>query len=199
MSHLRKPFVILALLLLSAGPALAAPALSSHGPTLAAPTSSAPASIPWRGLLTLGGIVGTAITVKDTASTAQKFVQRAAAAAPDYQKGVANAGPKWQANAASAEPNYVAGVQAAATRGAYGKGIAKHGSTKYQTNATNLGVQRYPTGVQNAQSAYQSGVDPYLQILKGLDLPSRGPKGAPQNMNRSALVAQALRKAKVGA
>ncbi len=192
--------VLLALALwISCGnPAMAAPQLSAHSPTLSAassPVSRVPLS---RVLFGLAAVAGVAITVKDSASSATKFVNRAAGAAQDYANGVAGAGQKWQANATAAEPNYKAGVQDAANRGAYGKGIAKHGSQKYQDNASKLGTQRYPTGVQNAQGAYQRGVDPYLQVLKGLDLPLRGPKGSPQNQNRAAAVAIALRKAKVG-
>lgn len=139
-----------------------------------------------------------AITVKDTATVAAKFATRAQAAAPDYGKGVQGAGQKWLDASSRAEPNYVAGVQAAAAAGRYGKGLQKHGSTKYQTNATNLGTQRYGPGVANAQNSYASGVDPYLNVIKGLDLPARGPKGSAQNYQRSQAVAVALRKAKVG-
>ena len=139
-----------------------------------------------------------AIQVKDTATVAAKFATRAAAASTDYANGVANAGPKWQAQSLAAEQNYRQGVTDAAGKGRYSAGIQKHGSTKYQKNATTLGPQRYGPGVQNAQGAYQAGVDPYLNVIKGLDLPARGPKGSPQNQARANAVAVALRKAKVG-
>lgn len=198
MTKIRQVLTAVTLAVLIGGPAYALPSLSAHLPTLSSSTApGSPAPLSKSLPLGLFGVAG-AITVKDTATVAQKFVTRASAAAPDYATGVQGAGPKWLSNAAAAEPNYVQGVQAAASRGAYGKGLQKHGAQKYQDNATKLGSQRYGPGVANAQAAYARGVDPYLNVLKGLDLPKRGPKGSPQNSQRSAAVAVALNKAKVG-
>ena len=72
------------------------------------------------------------------------------------------------------------------------------GQAKYVENATKLGTQRYPQGVQNAEGAYQRGVQPYLDTIKGLTLPPRGPKGSAQNQQRADAVAKAMRMKKVG-
>jgi hypothetical protein len=198
MSRLFKVLQVFALCLFVAGPALAAPAVQTPHIGRGSPAAPAPFSALARVGLTLAAMVGVAITVKDTASTGAKFSTRAQAAAPDYTKGVQGAGPKWLDRSKASEENYKQGVTAAANRGAYGQGLAKHGSDKYQNNAVNLGSQRYPTGVANAQAAYVKGVDPYLNILRSADLPARGPKGSPQNQQRASAVATLLRKAKVG-
>jgi hypothetical protein len=198
MMKIRQALVTLALAALAAGPVWAVPALSAHQPTLS-PVSASGHRTPVSPAFPLGlvGMAG-AISVKDTASVAAKFVQRAGAATQDYTNGVQGAGGKWSAAALASEPNYVAGVTQAAQQGRYGKGIQKRGPAKYQDNASKLGSQRYGPGVQNAQAAYTAGVDPYLNVIKGLDLPARGPKGSPQNQARANAVAVALRKAKVG-
>lgn len=139
-----------------------------------------------------------AIQVKDAAMSAAKFVQRAQAAAPAYATGVAGAGQKWQANTAAANDSYVAGVTAAANAGRFAKGVNAAGGGKYETAAAGKGAQRYPQGVAMAGPAWSNGVTPYLQTIASLNLPPRRPKGDPSNMQRAAMVADALRKKKVG-
>jgi hypothetical protein len=138
-----------------------------------------------------------AIKVKDTGTIAQKYVTRAGAATKDYADGVAGAGGDWEAGARNGEPNYVAGVQEAIGDGRYGKGIAGS-AAKYVANATKLGANRYGPGVQNGQQAYVTGVQPYLDKLKSLQLPPKGPRRSPQNQQRANMVALELGKLKTG-
>jgi len=138
-----------------------------------------------------------AINVKDVASSAQKFVQRAQAAAPDYQKGVQGAGAHWQTQAAAANDTYVAGVTQAANAGRYRNGVANKGS-KYEQNAAGKGAQRYPQGVAQAGPNWQSGFSPYASTLAGLTLPPRRPKGDPSNYQIAQAVGDALHKKKLG-
>lgn len=139
------------------------------------------------------------IAVKDAAASAAKFAQRAQAAAPDYAKGVQGAGQKWQTNAAAANDAYVAGVTAAANAGRFAKGVNNAGPAKYATNASGKGAQRYPQGVATAAPAWQAGTAPFLTTIANLNLPPRRPKGDPANYQRSQMVGDALRKAKLNA
>jgi hypothetical protein len=139
-----------------------------------------------------------ALHVKDAASSAAKFVARAQSAAPDYQKGVQNAGQKWQTNASASSDSYAAGVQTAISSGRFVKGINNAGAAKYSTNASGKGAQRYPQGVAQAGPQWQAQTQPYLDTIASLTLPARRPKGDPANFQRSQLVADALRKKKVG-
>lgn len=138
-----------------------------------------------------------AIKVKDAASAATKFVQRGQAAAADYTKGVAGAGDSWAQNTAAAADTYAQGVQEGISRNAFSKGVAKAGPQKFVTNSTTKGAQRYPQGIATAGPAWQDGTAPYLQVLSGLTLPPRRPKGDPGNMARVSAVTEALRKKKV--
>lgn len=136
-----------------------------------------------------------AIRVKDTGVAASKFRQRASAAAPDYARGVEQAAGEWETQTAAAEANYEQAVTESIGRKAFGRGVRGSGG-KYAKNAKELGTQRYPQGIANAEGAYATGVGPYLDTIKGLQLPPRRPKG--QNMERANIVAAALRARKTG-
>lgn len=138
-----------------------------------------------------------AIKVKDAGSAAAKFTQRAAAAAGDYQTGVQGAGEDWARNAAASVDNYNAAVQEAITRGAFARGVSKAGGAKFAQRASTVGARRFPEGVREAAPAFQEGVAPYLQVISGLTLPPRRPKGDPANMQRVQAVTEALRRRKV--
>lgn len=192
MQHIRKALFAVLLLTLAGGPLFAAPLSLSAGPTVTSTTHAGGLLAGAVKLLGVGALVfGTAIHVKDTGKIAQKFVTRAGQAAGDYKDGVANAGAQWEGAAKSSEPSYNAGVQAGISRGAFGKGVVGKAS-KYQTNAVNNGSVRYAPGVANAQDAYTRGIQPYLDRLKSLDLPPKGPRRSPQNQQRSVVVNQAL-------
>jgi hypothetical protein len=139
-----------------------------------------------------------AIRIKDTASLAQKFVQRASAATGDYTSGVQQAGQDWETGARNGEPNYEQGVQEAIAKKRFGRGIANAGAAKYVSNAVKLGGVRYGPGIQNAQDAWARGVGPALEKLKGLVLPPKGPRRSPQNQQRANMVALELGKLKDG-
>jgi hypothetical protein len=139
-----------------------------------------------------------AIAVKDVTASAQKFVQRAQAAGGDYSAGVSNAGGKWAANTKGAAQTWSLGVQQAITDGRYANGINQNSQSKYQTRASTVGAQRYPTGVAGAQQSWAAGVTPYLQTISNLNLPPRQPKGSAANYQRVQAVGDALRAKKLG-
>ena len=139
-----------------------------------------------------------AIKVKDAAASAKKFVQRAAAAAPDYAAGVKGAGQSWEAGAVAGAENYGTGVTQAVNDKRFERGVRAAGGAKYQERASTLGAQRFPTGVQAAESAWQKGAAPFLEVIRGLTLPPRRPKGDPGNYMRAQAVGEALNKARLG-
>lgn len=136
--------------------------------------------------------------VADLAASAAKFGARGVAASGDYKTGVSGAGAEWSRRTGESEENWSQGVNAAIARGAFKKGVDKAGSEKYVRNATQIGAARYGQGVQAATGDWQKGFQPYAQRLASLELPPKGPKGDPRNYQRSQVVGQALRDAKVG-
>ncbi len=190
--------LLVSLLGLTAGPLAALPLGSPAGASLAPAAASASPLDRAATWLTLAGFVLGAIRIKDTGALAKKFVQRASQAAGDYKTGVEASGADWEANTKASEQNYADGVTAAIGRKAFGMGVAKAGAAKFTQRASTLGAQRYPSGVQAAEGAWSQGFQPFSQVLAGLSLPPRRPKGDPGNQQRANAVAVALRAAKVG-
>lgn len=139
-----------------------------------------------------------AIRIKDTGLLAKKFVQRAQQAQGEYSDGVKVAGADWEANTKAGEDNYKSAVVTAANEGRFGKGVAKAGAAKYTLRASTLGPQRYGQGVAVAEGDWSKGVQPHLQMMAGLTLPPRRPKGDPANHLRAQALAQANHNLRVG-
>jgi hypothetical protein len=136
--------------------------------------------------------------VKSVADAATKFVNRASAAGGDYKTGVMSAGQTWSDHTLAATDTYASGVQAAIGRSAYGKGVAKAGPTKYQTNAATKGANHYPEGVRSGQAPYQANAAPYFDALSSIVYPPRRPRGDPANQARSIIVQTTLHTKRVG-
>lgn len=136
--------------------------------------------------------------VKDAASVAAKWAARAGAAGGDYAKGVQNTTKDWAADTAASAGAWAAGVQTAVASGSFAKGVNNAGTAKWKAKAGNVGAARYPQGVAAAAQFYQNGIGPVLQVLASVNLPPRGPKGDPGNINRVTAVTTALRKLKTG-
>lgn len=130
--------------------------------------------------------------VKDLDKTAEKWARVAQGAQAEYTAGVEAPRKSWSAQTAAAESNYEMGVQAAISRKAFGKGVKKAGDTKWSTNTLAKGPARWAQGINLAQDAYKEGFAPFRAVIVALNLPPRGPKGDPKNINRVAALAKAL-------
>jgi hypothetical protein len=188
--------VLSAVLALVGGPALTMTDLHGSAPTIGAPAAPLSHGVDLSKLTGAPVMIGMAIKIKDTGSLAQKYKTRASAAQGDYKSGVESAGADWEAGAKAGESNYEAGVQEAIGKKRYGRGIASAGAAKYVKNAVDLGVQRYPQGVNQGVDAWAKGVQPALDMLKGLNLPPRGARRSPANQARANMVALELGKLK---
>lgn len=132
------------------------------------------------------------MNIKSTDRIKAKWARVTSGAGNEYLEGVTNPRSSWASGAAGAEKAYNAGVQAAITRGGFGKGVRKAGDKKWQDNAISKGPARFSQGVSLAEDAYAAGFAPYADTLKALTLTPRGAKGDPANINRVAQVAKAL-------
>jgi len=134
---------------------------------------------------------------KVRSGASEKWVRKASASTQDYQEGVTNPRTPWAAATQAAAANQAAGVQAAIQRKAFEKGVQRAGDEKWKRKAEGVGASRFSQGVQAGASDYASGVAPYLQTIESTNLPPRGPKGDPRNIQRVAAIADALRKKKL--
>lgn len=112
--------------------------------------------------------------------------------APQYAEGVKDPKKDWAKEAVEAEERYKAGVTAAANEGRYGKGVKRAGTEKWQKMAAKKGPSRYAEGVMIAKPNYEQGFAPFAEEIARVELPPRGPKGDPANIQRVAAIAQAL-------
>jgi hypothetical protein len=187
---------VLAVVSLTAAPVLAVSVSAPADTRLSAPAAGPSPAARLFKLLAYGlGAIG-AIRIRDTGSLANKFAQRAGAAAGDYKEGVSQAGGDWETNTKNAEASYEQGVQQSIARKAYGKGVGEAGGAKYVTRAVNLGSQRYGPGVAAGKDEWAKNTGPYLQKLAGLVLPPKGPRRSPANQQRANMVAMELGKMK---
>ena len=126
-----------------------------------------------------------------------KWRERASTATPEYVYGIQNPKISWSAAATAAKDAWRAGVTDAAGRDAYAKGVAKAGDAKWAKKALEIGQRRYPEGIGVAVEDYKSGWAPYYDALSKIDLPPRGPRGDPRNIERVATIVKTLRSLKL--
>lgn len=117
----------------------------------------------------------------------------------DFKLGVQNPKRDWEAETLAAKDNWKAGVDAAAAKDMFGKGITKAGSKKWQDKALKVGPGRFAEGVYIAGPDYEKGFAPYREAIARVDLGPRFPKRDPRNLERVKRVVDALITEKVGA
>ena len=135
--------------------------------------------------------------IRDLAKVGNKWRTVTSGAGDQYAEGVKDPKKDWEKNTAQAEGSYKVGVQEAITRGAFGKGVRKAGTEKWQAGAVNKGTARFGQGVAASGSAYEEGFGPYHTVIKNTSLPPRGPKGSDANYARVAAMGKALHAKKI--
>lgn len=134
--------------------------------------------------------------IKDLQKIGSKWTTVTPARTQDYVEGVQNPKKSWQTATKAAEGNWKQGVQAAATRGAFGKGVAASGDQAWKDGVTMKGQSRWGQGVQQSADKYQAGFAPYHQAISSVNLPPRGPRRDPRNLERVKAVVDAMVKVK---
>jgi len=127
----------------------------------------------------------------------EKFITVTPGRATQYKQGVENPLRDREQNAIAEEETYKRGVTEAANKGMYGKGVKKAGTRKWQKGASQKGPTRFSEGVMLSKDAYKAGFAPYAEEIAKIELPPRGPKGDPNNIQRVAVIARALRERKL--
>jgi len=133
------------------------------------------------------------LKVPDAATAAKKYVDVTPARATYYEAGAKGKGSEWERAASAAAARYRAAIQAADIDKRFQGGIKGKGS-KFDRKVETVGVSRYAPGVQAAEEDFRSGVAPYLEELARLDVPERGPRGAPGNYDIVKKIGEALNK-----
>lgn len=134
---------------------------------------------------------------KSLTETVEKWRSRSAAASADYATGINRSGVDWAGPTIAAAPAYASGVQDAIGRGAFEKGVAAATNARWKERASTLGAQRFAGGVSASTDRYSAGVGKFLEVIRGINLPPRGPRGSASNFQRVQLIGDALHQARI--
>jgi hypothetical protein len=138
------------------------------------------------------------VSVGNVNNIGERWSRRASGAQQDYQTGVEQTDESWSQETSEATASWEQGVQEAASEGRFGDGVQDAGDEKWRRKTLSLGPSRYATGVRESQSEYEEGFAPYVQVLEGISLSPRGPRGdIDANIERVREVASALHNARV--
>lgn len=139
-----------------------------------------------------------ALKIKSAAAIAEKWARVTPARSKEWEQEVAATPDEdWAGPTIAAAPNWEAGVMEAAARGGFASGVEKSRS-KWKRKALAVGPMRYGPGVRAAKTDQAQGFAPYREVIAGMDLTPRGPRGSPGNYERVREVGEALHRARVG-
>ncbi len=133
-----------------------------------------------------------AIKVKSAAEVAAKWAEVTPGRAQYYESGALGAGADWESSTIAGAGNY----QAAVTAGNIGKlflgGVKNAGAAKYTRKVQAVGAARFSAGIAAGKADMQTGIEPMLATISGLNLTKRAPRGSESNLTRVREVATAL-------
>jgi len=135
---------------------------------------------------------------RSAAASRKRWQEIASARGPAYGEGVQNPRRPWLESTLKQEDAYEAGVTQAIARKAFGKGARKVGNEGWLRGAVEKGINRYGPGITAGADKYESSMGPVIAAIEATRLPERGPRGAPQNLERVAVLARNLNKLRVG-
>lgn len=139
-----------------------------------------------------------ALKIKSAAASAKKWAEVTPARSRQWEDEIkATSTDEYAAPAIAAAPIWEQAVMEAAARDGYAKGVAEN-AEKWKRKALAVGTQRFGPGVRAAESDQAAGFAPYREVIAGLTLPPRGPRGAPGNYERVREVGEALHAKRVG-
>ena len=136
--------------------------------------------------------------IKSMAAIKEKWTRVTPQRTDDYTNGVKSPKRDWAAETGAAKANWKAGVDAAAAKDLFAKGVAEAGTKKWQEKALAKGPGRFAEGVFGAGGDYEKGFAPYRAAIAAVDLGPKFPRRDPRNLDRVKRVVTALTEAKVG-
>jgi len=136
--------------------------------------------------------------IKSLSAIRDKWTRVTPGRTEDYKLGIKNPKRDWEEETLAAKGNWKAGVDAAAAKDLFGKGVSKAGSKKWQEKALLKGPGRFAEGVYIAGDDYEKGFAPFREAIARVNLGPRFPRRDPRNLERVRRVVEALIAEKVG-
>lgn len=138
-----------------------------------------------------------AIETKSLADAQSNWTSVTPGRAGVYAQNAISRVAKWATNTVAGIPNFRAAVSASNIEARIRANVQGKGSQRYPSKIREVGQARFSQGVGAAGPDYSSGFGPYLQVIQGVQLPAKGPRGAPQNLQRVSAVTVALHEARL--
>lgn len=135
-----------------------------------------------------------AIKVKPLADVVSKWVDVTPMRSAYYEAEASVAGADWEKGATAAASAFKAGVTAPNIERMFTGGIKRAGAAKYERKVKDVGVARFGPGVIAAKVDFSDGVGPMLDVIKGITLPPRQPRGSLANYARVQAIGVELNK-----
>lgn len=110
----------------------------------------------------------------------------------DYKLGVEHPKRDWEEETKAGKDNWKAGIDQAAAKDLFRKGVEKAGTEKWRDRALRKGPGRFAEGVMIAAPDYEKGFAPFHAAIERVDLGPRYPKRDPRNLGRVKAVVDAL-------
>lgn len=136
--------------------------------------------------------------IKSLSAIREKWTRVTPGRQEDYKIGIQNPRRDWETETAAAKDNWKAGVDAAAGKNLFEKGVSKAGTKKWEQRALAKGPGRFSEGVYIAGGDYERGYAPYREAIARTDLPPKFPRRDPRNLERVRSVVNAMVQEKVG-
>lgn len=136
--------------------------------------------------------------IKPLADIRDKWTRVTPGRTEDYKLGIQNPKRDWADEATAGKANWKAGVDAAAAKDLFVKGVALAGTKKWRDHSLKKGPGRFAEGVYIAGPDYESGFKRFHDAIARVDLGPRFPKRDPRNLDRVKRVVDALVSEKVG-
>jgi hypothetical protein len=136
--------------------------------------------------------------IKSMAAIKEKWTRVTPQRTEDYQKGIAAPKRDWATETVASKANWKAGIDSAAAKDLFAKGVTAAGTPKWKTKAATLGPGRFAEGVSQAGGDYEKGFAPFQAAIAAVDLGPKYPRRDPRNLDRVKKVVTALVEAKQG-
>ncbi len=136
--------------------------------------------------------------IKSLLAIRDKWIRVTPMRTEDYKIGVKNPKRDWAAETIAAKANWKAGIDAAAAKDLFAKGVTAAGTKKWQAKALQKGPGRFAEGVSLAGPDFESGFKRFHAAIAAADLGPKFPRRDPRNLARVKVVVDALIKEKLG-
>jgi len=136
--------------------------------------------------------------IKSLSAIGEKWSRVTPMRVEDYKLGIQSPKRDWAEETKAAKDNWKSGIDAAAAKNLFVKGVEKAGTGKWKEKALRKGPTRFSEGVYIARPDYEKGFAPYREAIAAVDLGPRFPKRDPRNLNRVKAVVDALIAKKLG-